>query len=79
MLLDFPTTTLVLRVKSWLLQLLSQDYNLAAHTTYVAFVNFIHEWRGLQFNVDTERQIFEKIFMLIFIFSQSICQKSAER
>ena len=28
-------------------------------------VNFIHKWRGLQFKVDSERQIFEKLFMAI--------------
>ena len=35
----------------------------AAHTTHIVYVNFIHEWRDLQFNVDSERLIFEKIFM----------------
>ena len=33
---------------------------LASHTTHVVCVNFIHEWRHLQFNVDSERQIFDK-------------------
>ena len=44
------------------LQPFSQDYRLAFHTTYVVCVNFTHEWRDLQFNVDSERQIFEKLF-----------------
>ena len=30
------------------------DYGLASHTTYVVCVNFVHEWRDLQFNVDSE-------------------------
>ena len=30
----------------------------ASHTTHVACVNFIQEWRDLQFNVNSERQIF---------------------
>ena len=55
-------------------------YNvLVSHTTYVVCVNFIHEWRDLQFKVDSERQIFEKLFHGNFIYSQSFCQKSAER
>ena len=37
------------------------------------------KWRDLQFNVDSERQIFEKLFHERFIYSQSFCQKSAER
>ena len=36
---------------------------LVSHTTYVACVNFIHKWRDLQFEVNYERQIFEKLFM----------------
>ena len=52
---------------------------LVSHTTYVVCVNFIHKRRDLQFKVDFEQQIFEKLFMAIFIYSQSFCQKSAER
>ena len=40
------------------LQPFSQDYGRASHTTHVVCVNFIREWRDLQFNVDSERQIF---------------------
>ena len=47
--------------------------------THVVCVNFIHEWRDLQFNIDSERQIFEKHFHGRFIYSQSFCQKSAVR
>ena len=42
----------------------------ACHITQVACVNFIHEWRELQFNV--EKDFFQS-------FSQSFCQKSVER
>ena len=52
--------------------------DLASHTTHVVCVNFICEWRDLQFNVVSERQIFEKLFHGRFIYSQSFCQKSAE-
>ena len=37
--------------------------DLVSHTTYVVCVNFIHKWRDLQFKVDSERQIFEKLLM----------------
>ena len=52
-------------IHNWSLQSLSQDYSLASHTTYVVCIHFIPEWRDLQFNVDSERQIFEKLFMAI--------------
>ena len=42
-------------------------------------VLILYMWWDLQFKVDSERQIFEKIFMAIFIDPQSFCQKSAER
>ena len=47
---------------NWLLQSFSNDYHLTSHTTYVASDNFIHEWRDQQFKVDSERQIFMKLF-----------------
>ena len=55
--------------------------DLVSHTTYVVCVNFIHKLRDLQFKVDFERQVFvfEKLFMAILVYSQSFCQKSAER
>ena len=34
--------------------------DLGSHTTYVVCVNFIHEWRDLQFKVDSERVINEE-------------------
>ena len=48
-------------IHNWPLQPFSQDYGLASQSTHVVCVNFIHEWRDLQFNVDFERQIFEKL------------------
>ena len=33
--------------------------DLASHHTHIVCINFIHEWRHLQFKVDSERQIFE--------------------
>ena len=51
----------------WSLQPFSQDYDLASHTTHFVCVNFIHEWRDLQFTVDSEREIFEKLFLGKFI------------
>ena len=50
--------------------------DLVSHTTYVVCVNFIHEWRDLQFKVNSERQLSTATF---FIYSQSFCQISAER
>ena len=64
---------------NWPLQPFSQNYGLASHITHVVCVNFMREWRDLQFNVDSERQIFEKLFHGNFIYSQTFCQKSAER
>ena len=62
-------------IHNWPLQPFGQDYGLASHTTHVAYVNFIHEWQHLQFNVDSEQQIFKKLFHGRFIYSQSFCQK----
>ena len=64
---------------NWPLQPFSQDYGLASLTIQVVCIDFIREWRDLRFNVDSERQIFEKLFHGRFIYSQSFCQKSAER
>ena len=50
--------------------------DLVSHTTYVVCVVL---WRDLQFKVDSERQIFWEIFHGNFNYSQSFCQKSAER
>ena len=36
--------------------------DLVSHTTYVVCVYFIYKWRELQFQIDSERQIFWEIF-----------------
>ena len=53
--------------------------DLVSHTIYVVCVIFIHKWWDLQLNVDSERQIFKKLFHGTFIYSHSFCQKSAWR
>ena len=60
----------------WPLQ--PSSYSLASDTTHFVWVNFVREWRNLQFNVDSERQIFEKLFHGRFIHSQNLCQKYGE-
>ena len=44
------------------LQPFTQDCGLTSNTTHVVCVHFIREWRDLQINVDSEPQIFEKLF-----------------
>ena len=66
-------------IHNWPLQPFSQDYDLDSHTTCVMCVNFIHEWLDIQFNVDFERQVLEKLFHGNCIYSQSFCQKSVEK
>ena len=51
-------------IHNWPLQPFSQDYGLASYTAHV---------------VCSERQIFEELFHGRFIYSQSFCQKSAEK
>ena len=36
--------------------------NLISHTIYIAWVNFMHDWQDELFEVDSERQIFDKVF-----------------
>ena len=56
----------------------SQDYGLTSHITHVEYVNFIRKWQDLQFNVDSEWQIFEKLFTLR-IFARYLLRKSQKR
>ena len=42
---------------------ISQDYDQVSHAFYVAFVNLMLKWRNLKFEVESERQIFDKLFM----------------
>ena len=66
-------------IHNWSLQPLVRIIDLVSYTTYVVCFNFIREWRDLQFKVDSERPIFEKLFMAILLLSQSFCQKCAEK
>ena len=65
------------------LQPFAQDYDLASHTTNAMCVNFVHEWGNLQFKVDSERHVFEKIFMAILftlrIFARNLLRGSWQR
>ena len=57
-------------IHNWPLQSFSQDYSLTSHITHVVCIIFISERRDLQLNVDSEPQIFEKLFHGRFIYSQ---------
>ena len=53
---------------------------IVSHITCVVCVNFIHKGRHLQFKVVAGQNIFfVKFFMATFIYSQSLCQKYAEK
>ena len=54
-------------IYNWPLQPFSQNFGLVSHTTYVVCVNFIRDWREVQFSVNSERQILDKLFHGIFI------------
>ena len=49
------------------------------HTIYVVCVNFIHKSGTYSLKSIPNARFFEKRFMAIFIYSQSFCNKSAER
>ena len=53
--------------------------NIVSLTIYIVCINFIHKSRDLQFKVDPERQTFWETFHRNFVWSWSICQKSAEK
>ena len=69
-------------IYNWPSQPFSQDYGLASHDTHVVCVNFIHEQRNLQLKVDSEGQIFEKLFMAILftlrVFARNLLKEVAE-
>ena len=66
-------------IPNYPLQSFIQDFGPAFHTTHVC-VNLIRELRNLQFNVDSERQIFEKPFYLLqSFFRKSVEQKSPKK
>ena len=60
-----------------------QNYDSVSNTTNVMCVNFIYEWRDLQFKVDSERQIFEKLFKEISfalkVFGRNLLRGSRRR
>ena len=67
-------------IYNWPLQPFNQDYGLASYTTHIVCINFTCEWRDLQFNVDSERQIFEETFPgQVYCLSQDFWQKSRPR
>ena len=67
-------------IHHWSLQPFSQGYWPSfSHYLCCVWVNFIYKWRDLQFTVNSERQIFCETFHGNFIYSQSFCQKPAER
>ena len=43
--LYYSLTNMHIYIHNFLLQSFSQDYDVASHTTYVMFFNFIHKWR----------------------------------
>ena len=57
-------------IYNWSLQPFSQDYVLASHTTHVVCVNYIREWRDLQFYASPNGRFFEKLFHGKFIYAQ---------
>ena len=65
-------------IHNWSFQSFSQDYDLVSHTIYVVWVNFLHKWRGLQFKVDSEEQIIDKLFMEI-LFTLSLFARNLLR
>ena len=57
--------------------------DLVSHTTYVVCVNFMHKWRGLQFKVDSEQQIFLRNFSWHLIthrvFARNLLRRNRRR
>ena len=51
----FQKPYILIHIHNWALQPFIQDYDLASHTSYSVCVNFIHDWRELQFKIDSER------------------------
>ena len=65
-----------IQIHIWPLQLFSQNYGLAMHTTYVVCVSFIHKRLSLK---PTPKDRFVRSFSWQFYYLQRFCQKSAER
>ena len=82
--MDRTWNSYITYIHNWPLQPFSQDYDLASHTTHVAWVNFIHKWRDLQFKVDSERQIFLGNFfraglVTLRLFAKSLLKENRRR
>ena len=75
----FQVEIVCVNIQTYIITTLWSGLQPASHTTHVVYVHFKCEWRYLQFNVDSERQIFEKLFHGRLIYSQSFWKKSAER
>ena len=70
----------LLKVFNWLLQPLSQDYNVAYHTTHGLGINFMHEWRDLQFKSDSaEWQIILKSFFMAILFTLRVHKPESQK
>ena len=69
-----------IKLRSVACQLLKKKVQVSStHHSFCVCVNFIRGWRDLQFEVDSERQIFRETFHVNFIYSQSFFQKPTER
>ena len=70
-------------IHNWPLQPSIQDYGLVSHTTHLLCIHFIHEWRDLQFNVDSKRQIFEKfswqVYSTLRVFARNMLRGNSRR
>ena len=65
-------------IHNWLLQPFSQDYDdFVSHTICAVCINFIYKWRDLRLKVDSEWQMFEKLFQFYFRskFLPGICSE----
>ena len=51
------------------MQAFSQDYDLVSHSTYVVCVNFIREWRDLQFKKSIPNDRFMRNFFMAILFA----------
>ena len=58
-------------IHNWPIQPFNQDYNLASHTTYVVYANFMSSRQ-------TERQIFGKLSMAI-LFTFGVFVRNLQR
>ena len=70
-------------IHNWSLQHFSKDYDLASRTTYVVCVNFMHDWRDLQFKFVFQPKIFEKLLTSILftlkVFARNLLRGCSRR